>query len=154
MGKLRLEPLEEKMNSELFDQYAELLEEARRAGNENRIYYDLEKGEKPAKVKKDMLYVAEQKKINLSVRRPRGSSTLELIFDGSEEPSGKRMPADEARKRIVDAIKNAGEPVDKATVVAEAGISPGTWNLRIRELVGDGTVVRVGQRREARYKLA
>ena len=153
MGKLRIEPKQEAMSNEQYNGLLDAIKEARTASRHSRIYWDLEENENASQVRRDFLHVAEGEKINLSIRRPRGSASLEFQFDAGAEPAPKRLPAEESRARIVEVIKNADGPLRKADIVSRAGISPSTWNSRITELLQLGSVKRHGRQRDATYTL-
>lgn len=155
MGRLRIEPkVKPLLTDEQYSFYKGILIEAQSAANRNHVYWDLEAGEKASVVRKGFAYVAEKEGIGLAVRSKRGSNSLQLQFSsGGAKVSSGRMSAEESRKRIVDALRSAGEPLQKSDLIAATSVSPSTWNFRIKELLGDGTVVRHGAGRQTTYSL-
>ncbi|GAB4110611.1 MAG: hypothetical protein Kow001_11560 [Acidobacteriota bacterium] len=156
MGKLRLEPkLKPPVNEEQYIYYRGILQEAVSAASGNNVYYDLDPGENPRKVRRAILYVAEKEGISVKARSARGARSLVLKFDGGRpQPAGARMSAAEARKRILAVLAKADGPMKKADILNKTGISPATWNLRINELLTDGSVKRVGVGRQTSYTAA
>ena len=156
MGKLRLEPREKQMSPEEYQRTKSILDEARSAVAESRVYYDLDEGENARKVRKTFQNVAEKEGIGLRIRRQRGTNTLELIFDsaaGDSREAPKRLTAEEGRQRILEVLSAASEPMRRSEVVEKAGISTGTWSLRIKELMKQGKVVKHGSMRDSAYSL-
>ena len=157
MGTLRLEPKKEVMSLDKYNDLAGILREARLAAKHSRIYWDLEDEENASQVRRDFLYVAQEEKIGLAIRRPRGTSSLELRFEEApkqaESEGPKRIPAEESRQRILAVLKDADGALRKADIVSNAEISPSTWNARIKELLADGRVIRHGRQRDATYTM-
>ncbi len=158
MGRLRMEPREKQMSHEEYHKTWAILQEARAAASDARVYYDLEEDESARGVRKSFQYVAEKEGLGLRIRRQRGSDALELIFDADAasetKEAPKRLSAEEGRSRILAVLKQAGEPMRRADVVSRAGISTGTWSLRIKELLEEGKVVKHGSMRDSSYSLA
>jgi hypothetical protein len=156
MGKLRLEPkLKPPVNEEQYMYYRGILQEAVSAASGNNVYYDLDPGENPRKVRRAIQYVAEKEGIAVKARSARGARSLVLKFDGGRpQPAAGRMSATEARKRILAALAKAEGPMKKADILNKTGISPATWNLRINELLTEGSVKRVGVGRQTSYTAA
>ncbi len=155
MGKLRLEPkVKPPVTEEQYTYYRGVLEEAASAAPGNNVFYDLDPGENPRKVRRALLYVAEREGISLKARSARGARSLVLKFDGGRpQATGGRMSAAEARRRIVSALSAAEKPMKKSDILDKTGISPATWNLRINELLSDGSVKRIGVGRQTAYTL-
>lgn len=152
MGKLRLEPkVKPLLNAEEYEQYNSVLQEALSASSANHVYWDLESGEKPQAVRKAFLYVAEKEGIGLQVRTKRDSNSLTLKFSGSASRPALRMSASEAEERILGTLRKARSPLSKSEIVQATGISPSTWNIRIKELLEKGSVVRHGKGRDTQY---
>jgi DNA-binding transcriptional ArsR family regulator len=153
MGKLRTEPkVKPFLDDQEYREYLELLRDAKQASNDNFVYYDLESGEKPRKVRKALLHVAEKEGISLRIRRERGTNSLGLSFR-EKGKSSTRMSAEESRQRILKALGDAKEPQQKSQIISATGISPSTWNIRIKELMEAGKVKRMGDRRDTKYLL-
>jgi len=153
MGKLRFEVKVKPLLSESeYEYHRGVLAEAQKAAAKNHVYWDLEANEKPRAVRKAFLYVAEKEGVSLRIRGKRDSNSLQLTFGGKQTVSG-RLSAGESRNLIVEAISTAGSPVQKSQIIAATGISHSSWNLRIRELLQEGSVVKTGQRRDTRYSL-
>ena len=155
MGKLRKEPKVKPFLSEKeYENYLDLLQEAQVAANDNHIYYDLEDGESGNRVRKALLYVAEKEGIEVAVARKRGEETLRLDFrSGDKAGGGSRISAEESRRRILQVLGEASEPLAKSDIISKAKISSSTWNIRVKELLAQGSVVRDGDRRDTRYTL-
>jgi len=154
MGKLRKEPKTKPfLNESEYQHYSAILNEAKNAATDNHVYYDLEKDEKPSKVRKAFLFVAEKESVPVTIRRERNSGSLVFNFSGSAKTT-TRMSAEESRRRIIQALSTAKKPLQKAEVISSTGISPSTWNIRIKELIRDGKVRRTGDRRDTKYSLA
>jgi len=156
MGKLRIEPKNKGLDEARYEELHGILKDARIAARHAKVFWDLDETEKPSKVRKEFLYVAEREKMNVTIRRPRGTNSLELRFEdgGDSSDTPKRIPADESRKRILDVLEKADQPLRKADIVEAAGISPFTWNARIKELLSKGRVIRHGRQRDATYTMA
>ena len=138
MGKLRFEVKVKPLLSESeYEYYSGVLAEAQKAAPKNHVYWDLEASEKPYAVRKAFLYVAEKEGVSLRIRGKRDSNSLQLTFGGKQTVSG-RLSAGESRNLIVKAISSAGSPVQKSEIIAAIGMSPSSWNLRIRELLQEG----------------
>jgi hypothetical protein len=154
MGKLRIEPkFKPLLSDQEYDFYKDVLAEAHRAAPEHNLYWDLESGEKVRDVRKAFQYVAEKEGIALKIRGQRGSSSLKLSFPEEVKTKPGRMPAAESKESILNAISAAGRPIQKAEIITSAGISPSSWNVRIKELLADGQVIREGSGRQAHYSL-
>ena len=154
MGKLRTEPkVKPFLTDKEYHEHLEVLKEARNASYNNHVFWDLEKGENASWVRKAFLHVADKENINVTIRRGRGSSSLAFSFKEKEKPTSSRMSATESRNRIVKALASAKKPLQKAEIIATTGISPSTWNIRIKELMGNGKVERRGDRRDTKYSL-
>jgi hypothetical protein len=156
MGKLRLEPKTKPPVSDAqYDYYAGVLRDAQDAYVGNNVFYDLDEGESPRKVRKAMLYVGEKEGLDVRVRSARGAKSLVLKFESvkAAPAGGTRASASDARKRILNVLSASPVPLQKSVVVGRAGISTATWNLRIKELMEDGTVQKVGLGRQTAYSL-
>lgn len=156
MGKLRLEPKTKPPVSEKqYEYYAGVLRDAQDAYVGNNVFYDLDEGESPRKVRKAMLYVGEKEGLDVKVRSARGAKSLVLKFESIKAApvAGGRTTASDARKRIINVLSASQVPLQKSVVVDRAGISTATWNLRIKELMEDGTVRKVGLGRQTAYTL-
>lgn len=157
MGKLRLEPkLKPPVSDEQYAYYRGILGDAQAAYGGNNVYYDLDPGESPLKVRKSLLYVAEKEGMPIRVRSARGARSLVLKFESGKSsgaPSG-RLSAGDARKKIIAVLTSAQGPLQKAEILDRTGISPATWNLRINELLEEGVVQRNGVGRQTAYSLA
>lgn len=152
MGQLRTVPKKKPLlTDDQYDHYLGVLREARTFAKDHELFFDLEEGESPNKVKKAMKYVAESEDMDVTIRHIRGENTLKLRFKSSK--STPRISAEAARERILNALKESDRPLSKNDVLEKTGISPSTWNLRIRELVDEGGVIRTGERRDAVYQL-
>ena len=156
MGRLRLEPKSDiNMTQERYQQIVNLLQEAYHASPDHQIYWDLDQEEKAAVVRKEFLHVAQKENIPLEVRSMRKARCLSLNFKQSPIKETKsRLSADEAKKRILTALVSAGKPLQKAEILKITGLSSSTWNLRIKDLLDEGSVARIGHRRESVYTLA
>ena len=155
MGKLRLEPKKGLfIDQRQYDDILSSLLDARRAAEENEVYWDLDEVENPGKIRKEFMYVAEQEGLALSVRRVRNSRSLALKFEAGEDSDRGRMPAEESKKRILTALVTAERPLRKSEIVKYTRISPSTWNIRIKELLQEGSVKKKGVRRDTVYSIA
>lgn len=160
MGKLRFEPkVKPLVEGRDYDAYLTTLREAQADSGDNHIYFDLEASEKPKEVKKAFMYVAEKEGISVNITRRRGANTLVFSFKdesgaGPVSVGSGRMSADEARDRIMSALRGAGESLQKSEILKATGVSASTWNIRIKELIEKGKVKRDGERRDTRYTLA
>lgn len=155
MGKLRKEPREKPFLSDKeYQEYRGILKEARDAASENHVYWDMDRNENANRVRKAFLYIAEKESISVKIRRVRGSQSLVFSFKEGEKTTPTRMSAVESRKRIVSALAASGKPLQKSEIINVTGISSSTWNIRIKELMGEGKVIRQGDRRDTKYSLA
>lgn len=152
MGKLRVVPKTKAFDPNRYKELAEILTNAHRAADDARVFWDLDPNEDGNKTRRELLYVAEQEGINLTVRRQKGQSTLQLLF--KDEVIKRRMSAKEGRQRILSAFNGSEQPMKKADILAISKVSSATWNLRIRELTESSTVIRKGTRRDTTYFLA
>jgi predicted transcriptional regulator len=152
MGKMRIEPKVKQFDPALYEEIKQTLLTARDAAQDADIFWDLDKGEDANATKKNFQYVAEQESISLTIRRQRGKNSLTLKFADSERRG--RIPASEARDRIVSVLKENGGPMKKGEILANTRLSQATWNLRIRELIDSGKVKRRGNRRDTTYTCA
>jgi len=154
MGSIRYETkLKPLLNEEEYAQYLNILDEARNAAEDNHVFWDLEEGENVIQARKNFLHIASKEGITVSIRRERGSKSLAFRFK-QERAASTRMTADECQQRIMAALTQAERPLQKAEIIHSTGISPSTWNIRIKELMKDGKVVRKGVRRDTKYCLA
>ena len=157
MGKLRVEAKNRPFMSEGdYNFYLGVLRDAQTASKDNHTYYDLEKSENPNTIRKAFLHVAQREGITVNIRRERGANSLTLNF---REPLSRlngssRMSAAECRKRIMGALSTSQKALQKSEIITITGISPSTWNIRIRELISQGKVIRQGDRRDTRYSLS
>lgn len=156
MGKLRTEPKHKSfLTQEQFEEYAHILKEAQNAADDNHVFWDLEPGEKASKIRKAFVYVAEKQGINVTIRQVRGKDSLAFYFrkGGAAAPGAGRMSAQESKNRILKCLKSARKPLKKNQIIKETGISPSTWNIRIKELLEDNEVARQGNRRDTTYTI-
>jgi len=160
MGKLRIEPKNKPpVGREEYAHFKKVLAEAQAAASACNVFYDLEKGESAKSVKKALLFVASEEGILLSVRALRKDNSLALRFGSSgrhtqnSSGGGGRISAGESRSRILDALRDAGRPLKKSEIVSLTGISASSWNLRIKELLDEGSVNRTETGRATAYKL-
>ena len=155
MGSLRLVPKAKTMDSDRYQELLSILREAQSLSTESHVFYDLDPDEDGTKARKELTHVAEREKIALKIRRPRTESHLVLIFDQTAVVGTRpRVPAAETRERIVNVLRHAEGPMPKSEILASAGITGGAWNLRIRELISEGRVIRQGTKQSARYTLS
>jgi hypothetical protein len=155
MGRLRLEP---KVNPPVSERECEelrtLLRQAYTSAHNHRIFYDLHEGETPSRLRTAFEYVAGQMGLDLRIRLHRKKNSLELRFNASRGSSIRgRVPAEEARKRIVATLRTARIPLGKSEIIGRAGISPTTSASRLSELVESGTVKRCGSGPRTTYCL-
>lgn len=68
-----------------------------------------------------------------------------------EEPAAEERPGEAA---VLACLREAGIPLGKAEIVARSGLPERQWSATITALVEQGRVVREGERRGARYRLA
>lgn len=162
MGKLRIEPkVKPPVTKEEYEYYKGVLNEALGAADTNHVFYDLEKNDDPRKVRKALKYVAQEEGTDLIIRANRDKNSLALKFRQSRRPraaegaaaSSGRISAEESRSRIVSALGSTKEPLKKSVIISATGVSPSSWNLRIKELLDEGTVRRHGSGRETTYSL-
>jgi len=151
MGAIRVEPAKEAMPGEEYRKLKNAIVEAWGAIDDYRVFWDLDEGENPNRVKESFKLVAEKEGIPLRIRRVRGQRTLELSFD-VEDSSGPSLTGD-TRERILAALAESDAPMSRADIVAVTGISASAWNRRIKELVDEGKVVKLGWRRDSTYRL-
>lgn len=159
MGRLRIESREKPLLTDAeYENYYRIINEARNAAENNHIFWDLDPGEKAAAVRRAFLFVAENENIALTVRKVRGSASLFLSFGekarGSRKRVSGRMSAETCRELILETLSNHNGPLQKGDILKATGISASSWNLRIRELLASGEVVKEGDRRDTRYELA
>ena len=153
-GKLRAEPkVKPFISKEEYNEYYTILKEAQKAATENHVYWDLEGAENANHIRKAFLLIATQEGIPVTIRRERGSQSLAFSFRGASKATPARMSANESQKRILDALASESRPLQKSEIISATGISPSTWNIRIKELIADGKVVREGDRRDTKYCL-
>ena len=156
MGKLRIEPkVKPLLKEEEYEFYKSALQEARRKAPGNRVFWDMDPGENAGKVKKAFLYVAEKEGIDLSVRARRKDNSLILGFNGGR-PSrkrGKRISAEECTRRIIRVLEKSDHPLNKSQIVSAAGISSSTWNIRVKEMLENGVIAKLGKGRQTTYYL-
>jgi len=151
MGVIRLEPKEEETSKEDYRKLKDAIVDAWKTIDEHRVYWDLDEGERPNKVKRAFLEVAEAEDIPLRVRRIRGQRTLELSFD-TASGGGERRSVN-TRDRILEVLRGADEPMTRKGIVDATGISPSAWSKAIKGLVDEGKVVKLGHRRDSTYRL-
>ncbi len=154
MGSIRYEAkVRSLLNEKEYSQYLNILDEARSAAEDNHVFWDLDEGENVTQARKNFLLIASKEGITVSIRRERGSKSLAFRFK-QEQAAPMRMTANECQQRIMKALTQASHPLQKAEIINTTGISPSTWNIRIKELMKEGKVVRKGVRRDTKYCLA
>ena len=152
MGKLRTEPKYVSfLSPQEYDFFVSVLQEAQKESENNHVFWDMDEEEKPAHAKKAFTYVARKVGIDVTIRQVRGTKSLAFQFKKGKRPSGRRISAAECSTRILQCLEAAGEPVKKIRILKETGISPSTWNMRIKDLIERGLVKRHGQRRDTTY---
>ena len=155
--KLHFEPkVKSPVTDEEYAALKDLIRQAQAKSKDNNVSLELEKGEDPTKTRKQLNYVAEKEGISLKIRAKRGSNFVQLIFakgGGDVFPMGKRVSAKEACELIVQALASAKAPLPKSQILSAVRISQGTWNIRIRELLADQKVTKVGTGRDTKYEL-
>jgi len=154
MGKLRVEPIHKPpVTKDQYDELLGILHKAQAASEDHSVFYDLGPDEDGPKMRKRFIYVAEQESIPVVIRQKRKERCLSFKF-GGEKRERSRMSAEEAKKRILTALVASDKPLRKSEIVKHSGISPSTWNLRISELLKEGSVKREGDRRDSVYSVA
>jgi hypothetical protein len=74
----------------------------------------------------------------------------ELVVD----PSPRRKDNDASNTQaVLEALRNAAQPLSKAQLVPMSGIAEASWPQVIRALLDRGVVVQEGQKRGAKYRL-
>ena len=155
MGKLRTEPKHRGfLPPDEFDAYSTVIQEAHKASENNHVFWDMDENEKPSHSKKAFLYVARKMGIDLSIRQVRGSKSLAFSFKKGKRLSGTRISASECRSRILRCLECAEQPLKKNQILKETGISPSTWNIRIKDMISEGLVQIHGSRRDTAYSKA
>ena len=153
-GKLRAEPkVKPFLSKEEYNEYYTILKDAQKAANENHVYWDMEGSENANHIRKAFLLIASKEGIPVTIRRERGSQSLAFSFKGAGKTTPTRMSASESQKRIINILSTESRPLQKAEIINATGISPSTWNIRIKELMAAGKVVRRGDRRDTKYCL-
>ena len=155
MGQLRSEPKTSSIvTPENYKSLLATLLEAQLMSNDNFVYWDLGPGEQAAVVRREFLHVANAEGISLTVRRKRNAACLILKFSEVKAIAGRtRMTAHESNRRITACLRDAGNPLKKGEIIEVTGVSASTWSLRIRDLMANKTVERVGDRGVAMYRL-
>jgi len=154
MGNLRAEPKAKPfLSEEEYNEYYDILRDAQKAANENHVYWDLDNAENANHIRKAFMMIANQEGIPVTIRRERGSQSLSFSFKENGKAAPMRMSAADSQKRILDILSAESRPLQKSEIITATGISPSTWNIRIKELLVDGKVVRQGDRRDTRYCL-
>ena len=164
MVKLRTEPkFRPPVTDEEYKQYKSLLQQAREHSTENQVFLDLEKNEKPGRVRKALSYVAEQESIPVNLRYSRKDRCFRVTFPGAKRKAGPvagkpgagktRMSAEESRGRILEALERADEPLGKSDILEKTGIAPSSWNVRIKELQKKKKIEKIGTGRETKYRV-
>ena len=70
------------------------------------------------------------------------------------DPSPRRKDNDASNAQaVLEALRNAGQPLSKVQLVPMSGIAETTWPQVIRALLDRGVVVQEGQKRGAKYRL-
>ena len=151
MPKLRLEPkIKAPITETEYGQYKDLLQKAKTNAGDHHVFVDLEKGENSTYVRKAINFVAGKEGISLRLTLRRGQNTFSLRF-GKSDRSPVRRSARAARDLIIDALKKAGTQLQRSEILKHTGLSAGTWNIRIRELLRDGLVKKEGKGRDTSY---
>ena len=153
MGKLRIEPKKKQMDTETYRRLWNTLREARSACVDNRVFYDLDSDEKAARIRKDLMMVADKEGLDVQIRSIRNQHSLELKFGSAPAPKAPRISSDDYRERVVAVLREAGGSMKKGDILGKADLSGSTWNIRIKELLNDGIIKRTGERRDAAYSL-
>lgn len=157
MPKLRLEPKHRPpIDDEEYEELKSLLQEARSSADQHKVFLDLEKNEKPGRLRKGLNYVVEKEGIAAKFRYSRKSHSMQVLFReaGRSRPgTGTRMSAEEAKEKIIATLKSAGDAISKSEIVEQSGISPSSWNLRIKELLKGKAVSKEGKGRETKYRI-
>lgn len=155
MGKLRKElKKKEFLSGPEYHEILSVLQHAQRAAEDHHVFWDLEEGEKIRQVKKSFLYVAQKENIEITIRQVRGTHSLSLSFKKGKNGPHVRMSAAESRRRILKCLENDQRALKKNQIITQTGISASTWNIRIKELLIAGKVIRHGDRRDTTYTLA
>ncbi len=154
MGRLRTEPKVRPFLSDAeYSSYLGILNDAKKASGDNHVYWDLDNSENANHIRKAFIHIAEKENIPVVIRRERGKRSLSFSFKEGTKPVSARMSAAECQSRIMSALRQAKRPLQKAEIINATGISPSTWNIRIKELMGEGKVLRQGDRRDTKYRL-
>jgi len=154
MGRLRTEPKKKPLLSKPeYQRIQSVLQEAQRIAKDNHVFWDLDEGERPSKVKKHFLHVARNERIDISIRQVRGAKSLAINFKKPRKTTQTRMSAAESRRRIMKCLQSANQPLKKGQIIKMTGISASTWNIRIKELLNMGKVARHGNRRDTTYTI-
>ena len=155
MGKLRKEPKVKTLDTQKYKEILGILKQAQSLSEDSHVFWDLDKGEDAAQVRKDFQYVAQKEDVPLKIRRLRKKATLQLLFNNTESVQRrKRISAEEARERILRTLSQAREPMKKSDILHATGISNSTWNLRIKELLDNNEVKKEGDKANTVYMTA
>ena len=152
MGNLRVVPKTKAMDPDEYKTLHAILHEAKQMAHEHKVFYDLDENEDRVKARRDLLYVAEKENMNVIVRRIRDSNALEIIFNVGRR--GNRISAEQYRSRVLDVLKKTERPLKKREILSQAGLAVASWNIRIKELLAEGAVIREGKKGEAAYLAA
>lgn len=152
MGKLRTEPKQKSfLTQKEFEELLSVLQEAQRAADENNVFWDLDEKEKPSQMKKAFAHVARKAGLDVHIRQVRGARSLAFHFKKGKSGGSSRMSAQECRHRILKCLETSTIPLKKNQIIKETGVSPSTWNIRIKELLNESLVERHGDRRDTTY---
>lgn len=155
MGVLRTEPKRKSsMSKDEYITLCKILIDAKDLAKSENAFYDMEDGESVIITKKKFQSIAEKENVEVVVRRVRGTNSLSFTFPKNSKKSENRrtrISSKECKKRILSVLEKSKAPMRKNEIIRSAGISGSTWNTRIKELLGEGCVIRHGQRRETRY---
>ena len=70
------------------------------------------------------------------------------------DPSPRRKDNDASNAQaVLEALRNAGQPLSKVQLVPMSGIAETSWPQVIRALLDRGVVVPEGHKRGAKYRL-
>jgi hypothetical protein len=146
--KAEFKPL---VSPEEHKEIAAQLKEAQEKADKHNVFYDVERNQDKASVRKKLLYVAEREDLPLRIRSERKINSLRLTFDTA--PQTKRMTAPKARSLILKTLRAAKKPLSRQDIIKQTGITGSSWNLRIKELTEEGMIKRIGRRKQTQYRL-
>jgi hypothetical protein len=136
-------------------QFSKQLDRARELSRnvpDHHIEWIADPGENLKHAKSMFEKVAKRKGLVLHLKRLRGRRGFRMVIHEPEDLAPLDVSA--YHNKIMEVLNRAAEPLSRSRIVEEGNLDDVHWNIRIKELVNAGKVIKSGNRRSTVYYLS